>query len=263
MAPAVDYLSHLSAESERFRTAVAAAASNAPVPSCPEWSADDLLWHLGEVQWFWGTIVKERLQEVSTLERPGRPGDRAGLLTFFDTASDQLQQTLTGTPPTTEVWTWSDDHSVGFIRRRQAHEALIHRIDAELAAGKRTAVDAQLAADGVDEALRVMYGGLPAWGAFTPEEGKSLRIRARDTGDSWLVRLGRFTGTDADGSTYDEPDLHVDDHDSGNAVVAVIEGDAADLDGWLWHRPTLKDVSLTGSQELLAELDQILAPGIN
>ena len=34
-----------------------------------------------------------------------------------------------------------DDHTVGFIRRKQAHEALIHRIDAEVAAGNRTPMD--------------------------------------------------------------------------------------------------------------------------
>ena len=57
---------------------------------------------------------------------------------------------------------------MGFVRRRQAHEALIHRIDAELTAGRRTPVDPLLGADGVDEALRVMYGGVPGVGQVHP-----------------------------------------------------------------------------------------------
>jgi uncharacterized protein (TIGR03083 family) len=259
----IDFVDHLAAESERFHAAVTAAQPEARVPSCPDWNADDLLWHLGEVQWFWGTIVRQRLQDPSELQRPARPSDRAGLLAFFRDASGQLLHELTSTPPATEAWTWSEDHSVGFIRRRQAHEALIHRIDAELAAGQPTAVDSQLAADGVDEVLRVMYGGLPSWGSFHPDHEKTLRIRAGDTGDSWLVRLGRFTGTDADGTSYDEPDLHADDSDPGDEVAAMIEGDAADLDCWFWHRPTANDVSRTGRGDVLAELDQMIEPGIN
>src|SRR5205823_7007051 len=86
------------------------------------------------------------------------PGDRAGLAAFFDRASRELADVLAATPPDTRAWTWSEDQTVGFIRRRQAHEALIHRVDAELTAGRRTPMDPGLSADGVDEALRVMYG---------------------------------------------------------------------------------------------------------
>ena len=116
---------------------------------------------------------------------------------------------LAATPPDTPAWTWSEDQTVGFIRRRQAHEALIHRVDAELTAGRRTPMDPGLSADGVDEALRVMYGGAPPWGSFTPTGAGTLRLRASDTGDTWLVTTGRFTGTDpGDGTSYDEPDIH-------------------------------------------------------
>src|SRR5918995_144022 len=58
--------------------------------------------------------------------------------------------------------------AVGFILRRQAHEALIHRVDAEQAAGVPSDVDPALASDGVHEVLAVMYGGCPPWGAGEP-----------------------------------------------------------------------------------------------
>ena len=60
------------------------------------------------------------------------------------------------------VWSWANDQTAGFSYRRQAHEALIHRLDAELAGGERTAIDARLAADGVGEVL----GVTDAIGAF-------------------------------------------------------------------------------------------------
>jgi uncharacterized protein (TIGR03083 family) len=262
----LDYLDHLSRESRRFVGALASAASGTPVPSCPDWDADDLLWHLAEVQWFWGTIVRERLPDPAAAEghKPARPKSRDDLVAFFDQASSDLQQVLTATPPDTEVWTWSEDHSVSFIRRRQAHEALIHRVDAELTTGLRTPMDPPLSADGVDEALRVMYGGLPHWGSFAADDTKTVRLRAVDTGDSWFVRLGRFTGTDPDdGTSYDEAELHPDDSDAGSPAAATIAGSAADLDCWLWHRAPIGPIERSGAEPLLAELDSTVSAGIN
>jgi hypothetical protein len=46
-----------------------------------------------------------------------------------------------------------EQQSLGLFLRRQAHEALIHRLDAELTMGERTPMDADINADGVDEAL--------------------------------------------------------------------------------------------------------------
>src|SRR5215472_7360979 len=222
----LDYLAHFAAESARFADAIEQAAPGAPVPSCPDWNADDLLWHLGEVQWFWGTVVREGLTgEQAEALKPGRPAGRAGLLAFYARASRDLGQILAATPPGTPAWTWSADQTAGFIRRRQAHEALIHRVDAELTAGSRTPIDPRLAADGVDEALRVMYGGVPGWGTFTPEPGSTVRLAASDTGDTWLVTVGWFTGTDpADGTRYDEAVIDAADSDRGGPAAAEIRG---------------------------------------
>ena len=83
------------------------------------------------------------------------------MLEFFDTVGAKARWTaLAGTADDVTVWTWLDtDHSVGFVRRRQAHEALIHRLDAELTAGVVTELDAGLATDGVLEAIEWMFGG--------------------------------------------------------------------------------------------------------
>jgi hypothetical protein len=185
-------------------------------------------------------------------------------MVFYERVSHDLAEVLAETPPGTAAWTWSEDQTVGFIRRRQAHEALIHRVDAELTAGRRTPLDPALASDGVSEALRVMYGALPEWGTFTPADGLTLRLRAADTGDSWFVTLGQFTGTDpADGTDCDEPDLHAADSDPGTQAAAEVTGTAADLDCWLWHRPAIAAVEKTGDQQVLSRLETTIAPGIN
>ena len=265
MAAELDFLDHLELESARFAEAINSAPPQAQVPSCPDWNADDLLWHLAEVQWFWGTIVRERITDGPGEDvTPSRPAGRAGLAAFFDRASRELADVLAATPPDTPAWTWSKDQTVGFIRRRQAHEALIHRVDAELTAGQRTPMDPGLSADGVDEALRIMYGGLPPWGTFAPSGAGTLRLRASDTGNTWLVTLGRFTGTDpGNGKRYDEPDIHTVGTDPGDPADAEVVATAADLDCWLWHRPEYTPVTTSGDPEVLAHFESTIAPGID
>jgi uncharacterized protein (TIGR03083 family) len=267
MPAELNYLDHLARDSARFAAAVRATTPDTNVPTCPDWTADDLLWHLAEVQWNWGTIVRERITDTAQaegLEPPDRPDDRPGLLAFYDQASADLGATLAATPPETTVWTWADEQTAGFIRRRQAHEALIHRIDAEVAAGERTPMDPALSLDGVEEVLRVMYGGAPPWGEFTPHPAETIRVRATDTAASWLLTLGRFVGTDPDdGVTHDGPDLRVAATDPGGPAAAELTGSAADLDCWLWHRPTVGDVERTGDESVLGAFDAAIAPGIN
>jgi uncharacterized protein (TIGR03083 family) len=263
----LNYLDHLARESARFASALESAPSDARVPACPGWNADDLLWHLAEVQWFWGTIVRDSVDaDAAEKMKPPRPANRPGLVEFYQSASRELATALANTPPDTPAWTWAEDQTVGFIRRRQAHEALIHRVDAELTAGTRSGMDPRLSADGVDEALRIMYGGdLPAWGTFDAGEGKTLRIHATDTDDSWFGTLGHFSGTDPVWQrSYDrQPGIHVAATDEGGAAASTIAGTAADLDCWLWGRPTVDPIERSGSSTVIAAFDALIAAGID
>ncbi len=261
-APPPDLLTHLAAESARFLQVLSTAPPGAPVPTCPGWTADDLLWHLGEVQWFWGTIVRDGLTGQQAEQRkPARPAGRAALADFYRESSRGLAAALAAAAPDQAAWTWSHDHTVGFVRRRQAHEALIHRIDAEVTAGSRTGMDPALSADGVDEALRVMFAGLPGWATFTPEPDQTLRMTTTDTSDSWLVVLGTMTGTDGD-TSYHEPCIAVADTDPGAETAATISGAAQDLDCWLWGRPPTGQVTQTGDPGVLDGFGAVVADGI-
>jgi uncharacterized protein (TIGR03083 family) len=263
----LDYLGHLALESARFTEVLDQAAQDAQVPTCPDWTALDLYWHLAEVQWFWGTVVSRGARTDADVEQiqAGRTDIEEQVGEYFASVSRKLGDVLAASDPSTPAWTWADDHTVGFIRRRQAHEALIHRLDAELTTSSRTAMDPALSADGVDEILRVMYGGdVPPWGVLSTDAARTLRIRATDTADTWFVTLGQFTGTDpADGKAYDQPGLLVADADPGTETAAAIEGSAADLDCLLWNRPPIATVDRSGDPSVLGYLDALLAAGIN
>ena len=84
------------------------------------------------------------------MRRRGRASGVA--LAAFDEASQALVAALREADPDDAAWTWSKDQTVGFILRRQAHEALIHRLDAELTAtGHFSELEPALAADGVEK----------------------------------------------------------------------------------------------------------------
>lgn len=240
------YLSHLRAESRRFREVLTSCDPALTVPACPDWDVDDLLWHLGEVQQFWAGVVSSRPAGPTGEERPRSDGDHDDLLARFDVASAALVAALESADPDEAAWTWSSDQTVGFTMRRQALEALIHRLDAEQAVGDVTPLDAALCLDGVAEVIGVMFGGHPAWGHFEPAP-QWVRLEADDLGRSAWVQLGIFSGTDPDSDTSyaDEPDVALVD-DPGTEADVVISGPAEVLLAWLWRRTDAAALTVSG-----------------
>jgi uncharacterized protein (TIGR03083 family) len=245
VTPTLDFLAHLRADSARFRDVLSAVDPATEVPSCPGWDAAELLWHLTEVQDFWASIVRDRLDDP---ERAAELSPAAGYearLAQFDACSAGLIDALAAAPDDAAVWTWFPaDQTTGFVRRRQAHEALIHRLDAELTAGAVTDLDPALATDGVLEVLERMHAESPSW-ANHALDGPIGRVVTTDTGGDWLVQIGHWSGHSPDtGKTYaDEPTLGV--VDAGEPSF-TISGPARDVDAWLWNRPTLTGVRREG-----------------
>ena len=195
--------------------------------------------------------------EVDALDgrRVERPTDRAGLLDHFDRSNRRLETALASLDPATELWMWADEHTAGYIARRQAHEALIHRLDAELTVGSRTPLDCRLAADGVDEALRVMRGYEPEPGLTHEAIAGSVTIATVDAMHAWTVTpvriTGRYEGEEIDLLRF----LVADGPDDDSA--AEICGTAADLDCWLWNRPPADEITREGDAAALAAVERV------
>ncbi len=256
----IDFDELLAANTTRFREVLAGLPETARVPSCPDWTAADLLWHLTEVQSFWDTIVANRVQsdeQVEGIAAPTRPTGREAALTLFDAVSGRLRADLGAARDDEPVWSWAANHTIGWIRRRQAHEALVHRVDAELAAGLPSEIDSAAAEDGVDELLTQFGSEPPVWGTFDPS-GILVEVRTTVTGRTWWVRLGRFHGVDPTGVPHDEPDFQPATAADGPAD-AVLEGTAPDLLLWMWGRADGSGVEVAGDSAARAALRTAVA----
>ncbi|MFI6318357.1 maleylpyruvate isomerase family mycothiol-dependent enzyme [Nonomuraea sp. NPDC050556] len=210
----MDFLQHLADDFVLFRAAVAGAAGDAPVPSCPDWTVGDLTEHVALVY----------LHKVETLRRGEMPGDwppdlsGEAPLDVLDRAYGELAGELTARDPEAWAKTWhAPDQTVGFWMRRMAQETVIHRIDAEQAlGGPGSAVGDELAVDGVDEVLRVCLYDMP--------------VPAGWQGPVVVTAGGRNWTVDTHGSVMRAVDGVVDE------PAATFSGSPEQVLRWLWGR---------------------------
>lgn len=190
----MDFLSAIRRDSDIFYAVAASADPSSKVPSCPDWTVADLVWHLGEVHWFWATIVQTRATEPEQVEatKPPRPEAYGELLDWGRAQVDHLLGALDATSDDTAVWTWAleeKDRTVGFIRRHQVQEAAVHRWDMQTAAGAGTdkgadPIDAEAAVDSIGEFLAIT---LP-WGVNEKKPlAGSVHLHCTDVEGEWLI----------------------------------------------------------------------------
>jgi uncharacterized protein (TIGR03083 family) len=252
---ALDLAAHVRDNTARFRDVLLGADPGTPAPTCPDWTAADLLWHLTEVQWFWATIVRDRLSDPDVAEAaaPARPDSMQATAELLDEGTTALLSALADADDAEPVWTWTPDHSVGFVRRMQAHEAAMHRLDAELLAGADTGLDPALATDGVDLVLRYCFGWRPDWSTVTP--GPVGQV------GGVLVQVASWGGHSPDtGKTYTaEPLLGVVEE---GAPEFTVDGDPVVLDRWLWSRGPADGLTVDGDRGAYEAFAAVVAKGV-
>jgi uncharacterized protein (TIGR03083 family) len=234
----VEYFRHLELIRSDSTVLVAAVQRDpdAAVPSCPGWTASDVLRHVGEV-YEHKVLCMTLGREPDADRRIAPPESGPALAEWFVGQRDALVDELTRRNPSETTFTWfPPDQSVGFWGRRMAVETVVHRVDAELATGTRTSVDTELAADGVDELIRFLvhdFGDSP-----TVPEGAGRTVELRCGSHRWALTL-RADGVDrvaddaaADAGMRAAPEdllLHLWNRDRGTVVVRTW-GDRAALE---------------------------------
>jgi uncharacterized protein (TIGR03083 family) len=200
-----------------------------PVAGCPGWSVADLVWHVLEVQQFWGAIVAGRVQDPAAVPDPVRP-ENAELLPRLRAGAARLVEALRSADPEEPVWTWAARKDAGFVVRHQVQEAAVHRWDAEWAAGRDVPLHAAAAADGVDEFLQV---STPLRVDGAEPLGGRLQLVAVDVGLAWTV------DEDGDGAVRCE-------RTAAGDAASIVRGSASDLLLYLYRRRPAAALEVTG-----------------
>ena len=250
-------------ESDRFGAVLAGCDPASDVPTCPQWTALDLLSHVVTVQRFWAAVIGDRLNgaAVDDYERSHAPlpDDPAPLLVLRGQATIDLLTALRSRDASEPAWSWfPPDQTVGFTWRMQTHEATMHRVDAELAAGLPISpIPTEVAEDGVDHVVDVMW-------AWAPPEAQrrvtgTVELLATDSGQRWLVRTFRWSGQVWGQDFTDQIGCERADRGGPDATIS---GTAQDLDLLVWTRAD-ENITRSGSDEVLGELQAVLDDGIH
>jgi len=235
------HLQALRVDGELLASAAERTDPSTPIPTCPGWTMRDLLGHVGDVhRWAAAHVAHRRADPIGRdelVELAGPLPDDAHLVDWFREGHARLLGTLGAADPDAQCWTFLPAPSpVAFWARRQAHETGIHRVDAESPGGPRavTAFPAGFAADGVDELLLGFLGrGGDDIGTDAP---RTMLVRATDTGDAWLVRIGT---------------IGVQTSPGDGRADCVIRGAASDLYVLLWNRRSPDGLEVEGDRSLL------------
>lgn len=182
----------------RFREAISGADLSATVPTCPDWSLEQLVRHTGGALRWVELLVRTRSQEDIPEEQvPGYTGPEsaAGLDGWLAETGRELVRTLRAAGPDARVWSWAWARDSGFWARRMTHELTIHRADATLTVGRPYEVAADVAADALDEWLEIVAFIQRARPNQAAKElaapGRSIHLHATDTtpgqNAEWIV----------------------------------------------------------------------------
>ncbi|MFI7342164.1 maleylpyruvate isomerase N-terminal domain-containing protein [Streptomyces sp. NPDC050085] len=195
------YCAEIVAQTGLLREHLAGADLTATVPTCPDWSLRDLAVHVGAAHRWAETMVRTRASEVldedEVPDRVPQGEDAASLDSWLGAGAGRLAETLRDAGPGVPVWTWAWRQDAAFWARRMTHETVIHRADAALAAQADYDVAPDVAADAIDEWLRIVRFAQDTDAADETQElkagGRTLHLHATDTAPDvaaeWLIEL--------------------------------------------------------------------------
>ena len=187
----MDFLATLTASLAEFGAVLDGTDLHAVVPTCGDWTVYDLADHLGRGNLWVVTAVSEMHGGGGgdELRAPAAEGD---LRVWFDETADAITTALAGDPEAA-AWTFTTrlPRTVGFWRRRRAHETVMHLWDLRntFGAADEDPIDPVLAADGVQEVFG-MYAQRMVSRGLAAEPAAAVRVVATDTGDAWTYGPG-------------------------------------------------------------------------
>ncbi|MFF9129270.1 maleylpyruvate isomerase family mycothiol-dependent enzyme [Streptomyces sp. NPDC014806] len=198
------YCDEITVQTEQLTGALASGADPAAtVATCPDWSLEELVRHVGRALRWTDQLVRTRATENIPWEKvpdtagPDATGDAAALGAWLTEAAALVTEALREAGPDAPVWAWNGESTAGFWARRMTHEVAVHRADATLTAGLSYALAPEVAADAIDEWLQIVQfiqrAGVHEAAADLRGDGRSIHLHATDApaglNAEWLVEL--------------------------------------------------------------------------
>jgi uncharacterized protein (TIGR03083 family) len=220
------YIDELARQGRALADAAAAAGPDAAVPTCPGWTVRHLLTHTGGVHAWAASFVRAEPDADPDVAEDDLPRPDGDPIAWYREQNADLVAALRDARPDGPTGAFLPAPSpLAFWARRQAHEAAVHRTDADVAAGApdpAAAHPSAFAVDGIDELL---LGFMSRPGKARSDVPYRLAVAPDDVAERWLVEVGPG-GATARRAT--------------GAADAVLRGSAARLYLFLWNRvPTV------------------------
>jgi uncharacterized protein (TIGR03083 family) len=222
------------------------ADERARIPSCPDWTLLDLANHLGRVYAMVATALESGPDAAFERARIPRRAEAQSAEDWLRERLEIVLGLLGSVEEEGRAWNFVDGPGgpVSFWWRRQAHETLIHRVDAEMAAGLPiTDADPSFAADGIGDFLAISGHKQVPWEDIQLGDGMSVHLHATDAADATdATDNGNATPTewtiDTTSRTYTERHLKAD---------VALRGSAWALDLWIWRRGSVNTSGADGT----------------
>ncbi len=233
----MDYAAAFLDENRAFAELFRSVDQSKQVPTCPGWTLNQLLRHVGRGDRWAAQIVRDRLDDFldpRAVEGGKPPPDPADAISWLHGGAQRLVDAVEMSGVETPVWTFLGTRPANWWIRRRLHETAVHRADAAIATGSEFTLDADIAADGITEWLERVAIQAGSEGAPLPlEDGNTLHLHATDPG---LGDTGEWTvGVDAGAITWSH------EHGKGSAAL---RGGATELLLAMVRRVSLADTGI-------------------
>jgi uncharacterized protein (TIGR03083 family) len=192
----VDHVVEFLEQNRVFGELIRSGEPSTPIPTCPGWSLNDVLRHVGRGDRWAAQIIADRVDgylDPRTVENGKPPAEPDEAINWLHGGAQRLIDAIDDIGVETPVWTFLGPRPAYWWARRRLHEATVHRADVALALGLDYSLAPELAADGIGEWLERVASVAGGDDASIPlQDGHTVALCATDPGvgvaGQWTIR---------------------------------------------------------------------------